>query len=271
MSCHNSNYLKVDTNMKIKFAVAISFLMLSCLAAAQHSTTRSVSSSTGVVVAQREVTLAARIVGRIVAVNAEEGDKVQAGDLLVDIDDAQYRADLSSAHAVLRQEQVRLEHMKRLDERFSSLYDQKSVSQDKADEARFNHEVAQAAVQRAQAELEKIRVLLAETKIKAPFSGVITSKKSEIGKVTSPGETLLAIEDQGKLKFRTRISEQDISAIELGQEITVIIDALGDLEMTGTVSKIIPSGDLSTHEFTIEATLPAQEKLYPGMFGKTEF
>jgi RND family efflux transporter MFP subunit len=189
----------------------------------------------------------------------------------VDIDDAQYRADLSSARALLSQEKVRLEYMKRLDERFRSLYQQKSVSQDKADEARFNFEVAQAAVQRAQAELEKIRVLLAETKIKAPFSGVITRKYSEIGKVTAPGEPLLTLEDQGKLKFRTRISEQDISVIELGQEIAVIIDALDDLRLTGSISRIIPSGDLSTHEFTIEATLPAQENLYPGMFGKAEF
>jgi RND family efflux transporter MFP subunit len=223
------------------------------------------------VVADRQVTLAAKIVGRIVAVNVEEGDAVQAGDLLVDIDDAQYRADLSSARAVLSQEQVRLDHMQRLDGRFRSLYEQKSVSQDKADEARFNFEVAQAAVLRAEAELEKIEVLLAETKIRAPFSGVIIRKDSEIGKVTAPGESLLTIEDQGKLKFRTRVSEQDISNIDPGQEITVIIDALDDLRLTGTVSKIIPSGDPSTHEFTIEATLPPQQKLYPGMFGKAEF
>jgi len=257
--------------MNTKTTVAISLILLSCIAIAQDLSTRSPSSSTGVVVADREVTLAARIVGRIVAVNVEEGDAVQAGDLLVDIDDAQYRADLSSAQALLSQQQVRLRHMQRLDERFSSLYEQKSVSLDKADEARFNFEVAQASVQQAQAELEKIEVLLAETKILAPFSGVITSKASETGKVTAAGEPLLTIEDQGKLKFRTRISEQDISKIELGQDITVIIDALDDLKLTGTVSKIIPSGDLSTHEFTIEATLPAQQKLYPGMFGKAEF
>ena len=257
--------------MNTKTTVAISLILLSYIAIAQDLSTRSPSSSTGVVVADREVTLAARIVGRIVAVNVEEGDAVQAGDLLVDIDDAQYRADLSSAQALLSQQQVRLRHMQRLDERFSSLYEQKSVSLDKADEARFNFEVAQAAVQRAQAELEKIEVLLAETKIKAPFSGVVIRRNSEIGKVTAAGEALLTIEDQGKLKFRTRISEQDISLIELGQEIAVIIDALDDLRLTGTVSKIIPSGDLSTHEFTIEATLPLQEKLYPGMFGKAEF
>lgn len=257
--------------MKTKLTVAVSFFLISCMAVAQERASRPVVYSTGVVMAERKVTLAAKIVGRIVAINAEEGDAVNAGDLLVNIDDAQYRADLSSVQALLHQEQVRLEHMKRLDQRFSALYAQKSVSQDKADEARFNFEIAQAAVQRAQAEMEKINVLLAETKIHAPFSGIIVRKDSEIGKVTAPGEPLLTIEDQGRLKFRTQINEQDISAVELGQEITVIIDALGHLRLTATVSKIIPSGDQSSHEFTIEATLPAQDKLYPGMFGKTEF
>jgi len=256
---------------RIRITVAIPLVVIACVAVGQDPAVRSLSSSTGVVVADREVTLAAKIVGRIVAVNAQEGDTVEVGELLVDIDDAQYRADLSSAQALLSQEQVRLKHMQRLDVRFSSLYEQKSVSQDKADEARFNFEVAQAAVQRAQAELEKINVLLAETKIQAPFSGVVVRKNSETGKVTAPGEPLLTIEDQGKLKFRTRISERDIAAIKLGQEITVIIDALDDLHLAANVSKIIPSGDLSTHEFTIEATLPAQAKLYPGMFGKAEF
>jgi len=254
--------------MKTRIFVAFSLSLIACVSVAQD---RSISTSTGVVVANRQVTLAARIVGRIVAVNVEEGDVVEAGDLLVDINDAQYRADLSSAEALLVQEQVRLEHMKRLDQRFSALYEQKSVSQDKADEARFNFEVAQATVQRAESELQKIRVLLAETKIRAPFPGIIIGKSSEIGKVTAPGEPLLTIEDQSKLKFRMRVSEQDVSAIELGQKITVIIDALNDLHLTGTVSKVIPSGELPTHEFTIEATLPAQEKLYPGMFGRAKF
>jgi RND family efflux transporter MFP subunit len=257
--------------MITRILFAFSLFLISCAVVAQDQSNRFMSNSTGVVVADRQVTLAAKIMGRIVAVTVEEGDAVEAGDLLVDIDDAQYRADISSAEALLLQEQVRLEHMKRLDERFSTLFEQKSVSQDKADEARFNFEVAQAAVRRAEAELEKISVLLAETKIRSPFSGVVINKTSEIGKVTAPGEPLLTIEDQGKLKFRTNVSEQDISAIEMGQELTVIIDALNDLKLTGTVSKIIPSGELSTHEFTIEATLPAQEKLYPGMFGRAEF
>ena len=76
------------------------------------------------------------------------------------------------------------------------------------------------------------------------------------------GEALLELEDQSTLKFRTRVKERDIAHIEIGQEMTVTIDALDDLRLAGTVSTIIPSGDISTHEFTVEATLPPQDRLY---------
>jgi multidrug resistance efflux pump len=113
--------------------------------------------------------------------------------------------------------------------------------------------------------------MLDETKIRAPFSGVIIRKNIESGDVTAPGEPLLILEDHGILKFRTSVKEQEVARIDKGQNITVTIDALDDLALQATVTKIIPSGDLSTHEFIVEATLPQQDKLYPGMFGKAEF
>ena len=256
-------------NGKIYSLALIPLLLFEvCVAAAEAQVNRS---STGVVMADRSVTLAAKIVGRIAAVNVEEGQSVESGDVLINIDDAQLRAEHSSAKAVLSQERVKLDYTKKLDDRYQTLYQQKSISLDRADEASFNYEVARTSVDRALAELASIEVMLAETKIRAPFSGVIIGKTAEVGKVTATGESLLMLEDQSTLKFRTSIKEQDIIHIEFGQEMNITIDALDDLRLVGTVSKIIPSGDVSTHEFTVEAKLPPQHKLYPGMFGKAEF
>jgi membrane fusion protein (multidrug efflux system) len=251
--------------------VATALLLMASSALAQGDTFDSSTTSTGIVVADKAVTLSAKISGRIATVNVEEGDRVEAGAVLVDIEDAQERANLAAAQALLRQEQVRMEHNQRLDARFSQLLEQNSVSQDRADEARFNFEIAQAAVERARAEVRRSEVMLAETKILAPFPGVITMKDAEAGKVTSPGEPLLRLEDQRTLKFRTRVNERDIAGFSPGQELVVIIDALGDLTLAGPISKIIPSGDESTHDFTIEITLPPQDRLYPGMFGRVEY
>lgn len=113
--------------------------------------------------------------------------------------------------------------------------------------------------------------MLAETKIRAPFGGIIIEKHVEIGDVTAPGEGLLKLEDHHVLKFRTSVKERDIPRIESGQKVDITVDARNGLELEATVIKIIPSGNTTTHEFVVEAALPVQDKLYPGMFGKAKF
>ncbi len=252
--------------------VASSILILIFgIAVAQQSVDLPPPTSTGVVVPDRTVTLAAKIVGRVVAVNAEEGDRVEMGNVMVDIGDAELRANLSAAEARLRMEELNWAHQEKLAARIRSLREQATVSAENLDDANFKVAAAEQAVASAKAEVARARAMLDETKIRAPFDGVIIRKNIETGDVTSPGEPLLVLEDHSTLRFRTRVKEQDIARIEKGQTITVTIDALDDLALDATISKIVPSGDPSTHEFLVEAALPAQDKLYPGMFGKAEF
>lgn len=252
--------------------VASGMLTLICgIAAAQQSVELPPPTSTGVVVPDRTVTLAAKIVGRVVAINADEGDQVETGNVLVDIGDAELRANLSAAEARLRMEELNRAHQEKLAERVRSLREQATVSAENLDDANFKVAAAEQAVATARAEVARARAMLDETKIRAPFDGVIIRKDVETGDVTSPGEPLLILEDHTTLLFRTSVKEQDIPRIEKGQVVTVTIDALNDLALDATISRIIPSGNLTTHEFLVEATLPAQDKLYPGMFGKAEF
>lgn len=229
------------------------------------------ATSTGVVMAARSVTLSAKIVGRVSSVSAEEGDRVDGGEILVDIEDAELRANLAAAQARLRMEELNRAHQEKLAERIRNLREQGTVSAENFDDANFKVDVAEQSVASAKAEIARARAMLAETKIRAPFAGVIIRRDVEPGDVTAPGEPLLVLEDHGILKLRTSVKEQDIARIETGQTVTVTIDALDSLALTATVTKIIPSGNLSTHEFVVEATLPAHDDVYPGMFGKAAF
>ena len=219
----------------------------------------------------REVILAAKIVGRVEVVKVDEGDLVEAGDILIDIEDAELRAELAVAEARLKREELNRAHMKKLAERVQNLYDKNAASAENLDAATFRYAATEELVASAGAAVKKALAQLSETKIRAPFSGIIIEKRTEPGDVTSPGEPLLKLEDHGQLKFRTSVQEQDIPLISKGQKISITIDALNDLELEATVTKIIPSGDTSTHEFIVEAALPAQDGLYPGMFGKATF
>ena len=253
-------------------AAAGCILILICgMTAAQQPVNLPQPTSTGVVVPDRTVTLAAKIIGRVVAVNVDEGDRVKAGDVMVDIGDAELRANLAAAEARLRMEEINWAHQEKLAERVRSLREQATVSAENLDDANFKVAAAEQATANARAEVARARAMLDETKIRAPFDGVIIRKDVEAGDVTAPGEALLVLEDHAILRFRTSVKEQDIPRIEMGQTITVTIDALDDLALEATITKIVPSGDVSTHEFLVEATLPAQDRLYPGMFGKAEF
>jgi RND family efflux transporter MFP subunit len=238
---------------------------------AQDSVVLLPPTSPGVVVPDRSVTLAAKIVGRVKTVNVEEGDWVNTGDILIDIGDAELRANLAAAEARVRMEELNWAHQEKLAERVRSLREQATVSAENLDDANYKVAAGEQMVATAKAQAARARAMLDETKIRAPFSGVIIRKNIESGDVTAPGEPLLILEDHGILKFRTSVKEQEVARIDKGQNITVTIDALDDLALQATVTKIIPSGDLSTHEFIVEATLPQQDKLYPGMFGKAEF
>ena len=171
----------------------------------------------------------------------------------------------------MRIEEFNQAHQEKLAGRIRNLREQGTVSAENLDDANFNVDAAEQTVAGARAEVARARAMLDESKIRAPFAGVIIQKKVEIGAVTAPGEPLLVLEDHNTLKFRTSVKEQDVARIENGQTVTVTIDALDDLALEAVVTKIVPSGDLSTHEFVVEATLPKQDKLYPGMFGKAEF
>ncbi len=235
--------------------------------AVAESTSRIV---TGDVIANRSVTLATRIMGRITVVHAEEGDVVAAGSVIVDIDNTEFSAKLRSAEAAEERAQVEVAHRKRVLDRLNKLASKNAISKDAIDEAEYAYRVAEANLKIARAEIESIRSTFAETRIKVPFDAVVITKYAEIGMVTQPGEPLYQIQDQSRLKFRARVKERDLVHISLHDKAQIRITALSDTPVTATVVRIIPFGD-QRHTFAIELELPDMPGLYPGMFGKAVF
>ncbi len=230
----------------------------------------STSVATGTITANRSVTLATRIMGRIINVRAEEGDPVTAGQVLVEIDDADLEAKLKVAEATKERVQAELAHRQRAKERLTRLLKSKATSEDAIDEAEYALQVARASLKAAQAEIEAIRTTLEETRIKVPFNAVVINKYVETGHVTQAGEPLYRIQDQSRLRFRSRVKEEDLSHITVDDAVEVTIPALDDQSLSAKVIRIIPSGD-DRHTFVVELALPLKQGLFPGMFGKAVF
>jgi RND family efflux transporter MFP subunit len=225
---------------------------------------------TGDVIAIRTVTLATRIMGRITRIHAAEGDKVDAGQVIVELDDTEYQAQLKIAEAARERALAELAHRQRIRKRLQTLSKTDAVSQDVLDEAVYGLAVAEANRKAAEAEINAIKSVLAETRIKVPFDAVVIGKLAETGLVTQPGQALYEVQDQSRLKFRARVKERDLAHIKLDDVALVTISALGDEVLTARVDKLIPSGD-NRHTFIIELALPHRPGLYPGMFGKAVF
>jgi len=211
---------------------------------------------TGQVAAASQATLSSQIQAAVEDLRAREGAAVTKGQTLVVLDSRDLRAEVARAEAEVENARTHRERMERL-------FKEDSVAKQELDNATRAFKVAEAAKRAALAKLSY-------TVIKAPFDGVITERRVEVGELASPGQPLLKIEDPRLLRLEATVAERDIHAIALGAAIPVVVDALGPSPLQGTVSRIRPTGDPSTHTFLVKLDLPSAPGLKSGMFGRMQ-
>jgi RND family efflux transporter MFP subunit len=229
--------------------------------------------------------LAAQMMGNIVEIRVREGDHVQRGQVLAVIDDAQPRAALDRATAAdlaAQQEISASESDFTLAEatfkRYQTLYDRKSVSPQEFDEIKARYqaeqarrEMARAGHAQAKAVLLQTRIALSYTHIVAPFDGLVTEKKADVGTLASPGMQIFTIEDLRRYRLEATVNESDLRYVRQGQQVSVFINALGDRELRGKVIEIVPAADPASRSFLVKVELPSDLALRSGLFGRAQF
>lgn len=186
----------------------------------QTSESGSVSAS-AVVVPVRHVDLSFAAVGRVTAVDASVGDKVTAGQTLVTLDTTVQEARVREAEANLLAAQVDRKYKERL----------------KLD--KIHLEVADAEIARQQALLDSTKAALAtQSALTAPFDGTIVSVDIAPSETVVPGGTVIVLGDLSQYVIETTdLSERDVTRVQVGQPVTVYIEALGG-EFSGRVSNV---------------------------------
>lgn len=229
--------------------------------------------------------LAAQMMGNIVEIRVREGDHVQRGQVLAVIDDAQPRAALDRAAAAdlaAQQEIAASESDFTLAEatfkRYQTLHDRKSVSPQEFDEikaryqaAQARREMARAGQAQAKAALQQARTALDYTHIVAPFDGLVTEKKADVGTLASPGMPIFTVEDLRRYRLEATVNETDLHYVRQRQPVSVLVDALGDRELKGKVIEIVPAADPASRSFLVKVELPADPALRSGLFGRAQF
>lgn len=229
--------------------------------------------------------LAAQMMGNLVEVRVHDGDRIQRGQVLAVIDDAQPRAALDRATAAelgSQQEIAASDSDFALAEatfkRYQTLYDRKSVSPQEFDEIRARYqatqsrrETARAAQAQAKAALQQARTALGYTRILAPFNGIVTEKKTDVGTFVSPGMLIFTVEDPRRYRLEAAVNETDLRYVRKGQQVPVLIDALDGRELKGKVAEIVPTADPTSRSFMVKIELPSGPALRSGLFGRAQF
>jgi RND family efflux transporter MFP subunit len=213
--------------------------------------------ATGRVASTREVVLSTKVQGTIETLSVREGSVVQAGQTLMTLDNRHLLAQAAAADAELENARDRLARMEKL-------FAEESVAKQELENAQRAYKVAAAA-------REGLAVQLSYTVVKAPFAGVVTEKKVEVGELASPGLPLLKVEDVTRLRLEATVPESDLKAVNVGDKVPVLVDAVGVEPLQGSVARVLPTGDPSTHTFLVKVDLPAVRGLKSGMFGRLRF
>ncbi|HEU4569177.1 MAG TPA: efflux RND transporter periplasmic adaptor subunit [Gemmatimonadales bacterium] len=244
--------------------------------------------ASGRIDAKRSVDVTADITGRITAIAVKEGDLVQRGQFLLQIDPSQYAAELSRAQALLAsseaglvqarankdQAQRSLERAKELQRSGNNLISAEQVEQAQTafDVSTANYNSAMAQTAQARAGVQQARDNLNRTKLYAPISGRVVRLPVEVGEVAVPGTfsrenaLLMTIADLSTILAKIRVDETDVIKIGMGDSVQVKIDAYPDTSFTGRVTMIsnsatVSSGSLQSAQatqavdFDVEVTL----------------
>lgn len=235
------------------------------LVAAAAGDGRPVLNASGYVVARRAATVSSKVTGKVVEVLIEEGMRVEAGQVLARLDDANLRAslryaeaELAAARAGLAETRALLEEAEKNLRRVSELSASEVASEAELDRVHAEVKSLQARLERQTAEITVAERGVArwqqeidDTVIRAPFAGVAVSKDAQPGEMISPvsaggGFTRTGIGtvvDMASLEIEVDVNESYINRVREGQKVEAMLDAYPDWQIPGRVIAVIPTAD----------------------------
>lgn len=212
--------------------------------------------TTGTVLANEEVELRSETSGKIVAIHFQEGSKVKKGQLLVKINDAELRAQLTKA-----EHQVSLAEVKEFRQR--SLLQTEGISQQEYD-------IALNELNTRKAEVALIKAQIEKTEIRAPFDGVVGLRYVSEGSYVSTSSKIAALQNADPVKIDFSIPERYAHVIRKGDQIRFTIQGAEGV-FGGEVYAIEPKIDPITRSVQLRAIAPNNNgTILPGSFSKVE-
>ncbi len=252
--------------------------------------------ATGTIRPWQEPVISAQVQARIQEILVSPGDRVESGDLLVRLNQEEFKSRLKQARLDLEASKSSIKRIRReiaaakarLDEaepqfqRIKKLRERDVATQQELDQARSNyfqaragHEQALMSLQEAlssrdalQEKINELKVVLDYTRIRAPATAQVVRRMADPGDLATPDKPLLRLQSRHMLHMEARVPERLMSALSPGDDFEIQVDALDEI-LTGSIVEMDPAGDEDARSFMVRLGMESATKdLYPGMFAR---
>ncbi len=210
---------------------------------------------TATLVADEETDVVAKSGGIVTTIHVEEGDYVQAGQALAQLDDERLGLEVSRAGAALNRLSSDLD-------RNQALFDRQLISREEIERVQSDYETQKAGHDLAKLALE-------HTTVRSPISGVVSARMIKVGNMVQTFAPTFRVTSFNPLLAEMHVPERELNKLRIGHTASVRVDALPLETFTGRIIRISPVVDASTGTFKVTVEVrDSSRQLKPGMFGR---
>ena len=225
---------------------------------------------TGALQPERRAELRAELAAVVMQVLKDNGEAVQAGELLVRLDDTALREGLSSAEEAVRASSQALEQTERSANRLRTLQAQGMVSVQALEDAEQRRVAVNSELVAARARLATARQQLRRSEVRAPFAGVLSERKVSVGDTAAVGKELAKVIDPRSMRFDGQVSADRMQEIKPGQSVSFRVNGHTPDVFTGKVTRLDATANASTRQVEVQVAFanPASAPRVAGLFAE---
>lgn len=205
---------------------------------------------------ERDAHVRAEVTGSVVQTYADQGQPVERGMLLVRIDDAGLRDEQLSARTAVTAAQESLRLAQRDVERSTKLLAAGAIAERELEDARIAASSAQSQLADAEARLANAEKQLSNTRVRAPFTGIVSERQVSAGDVVQPGTALYTVIDPSSMQLEASVPAAQLNSVHVGAPIEFTVNGYPGRTFAGVVKRISPMVDAPTGQVSITATVP---------------
>lgn len=225
----------------------------------------------GVVEALEEVNVAAELSGTVSAVHVNEGDSVQAGQLLLELDPQKREFAAEQAQQQVQHAEAELKEARLKLQRRRNLAEQETISEEVLDSAQLAVDLATAGYQQVLSSAQMAERELADTRIFSPTEGLVDIRAVEVGEPVQVGASLITLQAVQGLRVQTWVSEADIVRVRAGDPARVTVSGIAGREYAASIEWVGVNADPATGNFPVKLILAGDtDALRPGMTASAE-